>query len=317
MFLKRGPPRLQRTVTRLRLRSDIRRPRELPLVVAVRGDLESRLCLQQWGSCEMLMMEMDWRYIVWPSWARSFSFSWENLPRLIADPVAAGCVNINTMELIRIGQIINAPGFVEYYSGAFGGGVIAREHTPSVYWLGYDVFTQDADVTKALGMTTAHCRETGFDFRNVAFLELRGDSGLKRAGTGWKKPREYPCSVSFEHVDSAGEVMYWLLDSEIGAEHHPAFEALREAARGFGLEVESNILPPSSVLEEVQPWFTNPSRMTWFSVSGGLLRAGWQLAMMYYCAMDLKRRLGKRMRCMHLVAQIEKHPHIRMEWGRK
>jgi hypothetical protein len=255
----------------------------------------------------MLMLDSDWCFWVWPSWATAFSFRWGDLPRLLSDPVAAGCLDENGLRALQQGFLVNEPGELEFFDGAFGNGVLAFRKPTRHTWIGGKVFNKEANITKALGMTTG----------NVAFLELRGDAGLRFALQGLKKPREYPCSISIEHVEAAGDDIYWLLDREPGSRPLKGLEQIFEAAQGFGLELEPLSGVCESALSEVKPWFTDDTRMAWFRVCGGRSKAGWQLAMMYYCAMHLKMLAGKRMRCMHLVAQVEGQPRSRYQWGRR
>jgi hypothetical protein len=265
----------------------------------------------------MLKLETEWHYWVWPSWATAFSFGWDEVPRLLADPVGTGCLDLGELQSLEAGYLVNDPGPLEFFSGAFGNGVIAYQPVQGRAWIGACVFRKEADVSTALGMTTAADLANSVDFRKVGFLELRGDAGLRFWGEGRKKPREYPTSVTFEHVEAAGEDMYWLLDRQPGKSSLKGLDTLQQGAAAFGLAVEPVDEVCTEMMNEVRPWFTDLSRMAWFRVSGGRALAGWQLAMMYYCAMHLKMLAGKRMRSMHLVAQIEHHPRLRRQWGRK
>ncbi len=265
----------------------------------------------------MLRLDWQWQYIVWPSWAKSFTTTWDELTQLLGGPVPAEFIDCNDQKLIQSGRVQNEAIPVEVFPGAFGNGVFRRKATPGQYWLGHNLFRDEATFLNVPSMGVAKEPESGLFWSNVAFVTLRSDVGLKRMGTGWKKPREYPCAATFEHVEAVGDSVYWLLDQSPGKRPPPGLEALLAGATAFGLHIEPVEQVDSEISREVKAWFTDESKMEWYRVQGGPQESGWQLAVMFYCLLHLKQLAGARLDCGHLVAQIEKRPHLRINWGRR
>lgn len=279
--------------------------------------LESPVFWPRWDLLDMLALDTQWRYMVYPSWAQSFTTRWSQLPELLSGPLPAVYVDVNDIECLRLGIVKNEYVPIEFYDGAFGNGMFRVLSTPGRSWFGFRAFRNEADCLSVPGMATARDPKSGMMWKNVAFLVLRGDIRLQRAGTGWKKPREYQCGATFEHVEAAGEAVYWLLDREPGSRPLKGIETLADAARGFGLHIKPVSQIAADIADEVRPWFTDDRRMEWFHVEGGPKEAGWQLAAMFYCLLHLKQLSGKRLHTGHLVAQIENQPHLRINWGQR
>ena len=260
----------------------------------------------------MLSAEPNVTYRVWPSWANAFSFHWSDMVSFMENPVASGRLNWNAMQSLREGVLVNETDIQAYYPNPCGNGVFSFRRQQRA-WIGEKMFWAEAECCGVAGMEMIRFDEVA----KVAYYHLRGDSGLRFLGEGRKKPAEYRCYGSLEHVDASAGRIYWLADvapSTRNAVH--GMESIPEVARGFGMDAApvavADIEP--AILEEIQPWFPNRADMAWFEVSGGESKAGVQFAMMYYAALHLRSVAGKRIRSMHLISQIEGRPNVRYQW---
>lgn len=263
----------------------------------------------------MLKAEPDSNYRVWPSWANSFSFKWNELPRLLADPIAAGFASEDDLRSLKMGIVEKETRIGEFYSGKFGNGVFQYTKLPDKYWFGEIVFNRECSVEGVPG----YQRIKRNDVARIDFLTLRGDAGLRLLGEGiLKRPREYTCRASIEHVDSVGEDVFWLIDYTPARNLMKGLDAISAIGESFGLHIEEVKTEdmPKNILEETDPWFPNRNTMLWYSVKSTYSGAGLHFALMYYCALHLRSIASRRMRSMHLIAQIEGQPHIRRQWSR-
>ncbi len=259
----------------------------------------------------MLRAEPSTRYIVFPSWARSFTFQWEDLPRLFADPINSGYLDQNDLWYIENGIIPSTVGPFELIDGPLGGGIIAAKYKKGQNWLPGSVLAKEADFEASRSMPTEGC----YGYISVCHLQLRGDAGLRFWGEDKKMPKEYTCGTTIEHAEGAGDYVYWFTDCKSGRSKVKGLDEVPEWVAGFDLKVTPLSRMPEELREETSSWFVDPSRQyTWYRVEGGRDGAGYQYALMLYVALHLKMVAGPRLNRMHLVAQIEWKPNFRKNW---
>jgi hypothetical protein len=291
----------------------------------------------------MLNAEPNTRYIVFPSWARYFTFRWEDLPGLLADPVNSGYLDWNDKRYLLDERFAAKPMPYVLLDGGDGGGIIVVEHTRrGPNWLGDWVIEKDADYNTPIGIESgSHCFKVGEELvyiEHVCYLTLRGDAWLrfldqegehledddqpwegddvlKSAGIKKRKPKEYECTITFEHVDVAGANIYWLVVHTRRRGEIKGLDEVPAWAAGFGLHVERVDAVDESIQREAVDWYADPvwkpadRKFVWYRVSGGSSGAGFQFAVLVYIALHLRMVGGSRLNAMHLVAQIEGEPH--------
>lgn len=268
----------------------------------------------------MLISSPDTSYTVWPSWANSFAYRWEDLPEIFAHPWESGHFGSGFNERMAIEKgflTADCDGY-SLISGPCGNGIIVREGArfrdgvKMPGWLGHAILATGADFTTTPGVVNLIANPP----IRVSYLELRDDAGLRLMGEGKKKPREYPCDATIEHAEAALDKCYWLVTLKSGRSQVKGLEDLPIWAKGFGL----TLTPIDSVSEpleqEVAPWFINPEIVRcWYEVSGSKPDAGLQLAMMIYTAFQFRQVGGSRVRGLHLIANVDSKPNSRKHWN--
>jgi hypothetical protein len=154
----------------------------------------------------------------------------------------------------------------------------------------------------------------------VSYLEPMGAPGWQMGFA--KKPLNIRQPLSFEHADSAGDEIYWVVRYKIARKVAKEIKGLSDMpawARHFGLEARRLKSGPSdAVKSETDPWFTNPEYgSAWFEVSGDGDGIGYHFAVLVYIGNHLRWIAGPRLQTVHLVAEIEGRPNIMQKWNRR
>lgn len=262
----------------------------------------------------MLRKVKDHSYVVYPSWAStSLSYKWQNLPRLLADPLNSGYVaNSDDPEYYwECCGYPRTPQPFKLIDGPVGGGIVMWEGDANAgrgwRWLPIVVLESEANLRLPNGMDSIWKQ---FDAQ-VVCMEPHG-WGI---GGG---PKLYRCAVSTEHVDSAGESVYWLLCLKEGKRIAKGVGEIATWAAGFGLTVVLMFEVSTALLAESEPWFNGSSvRRIWFEVHGGGGEVGYQFAILVYIAYHLRWVGGTSVLSMHLVSDIEGKPNSRRLWTSK
>jgi hypothetical protein len=153
----------------------------------------------------------------------------------------------------------------------------------------------------------------------VCFLEPH-ENGLWKLGIG-KRPRNYNTPLSYEHVDSAGDGVFWVARHKRPRGRSRGLAGLvdvPEWSSAFGVQARRLDGPPAGVLEETEAWFTNPQyESQWFRAESQDTGLGYQFAVLVYIGNHLRHVAGPAMDSMHLMARIEGQPNFRRRWTRK
>jgi hypothetical protein len=256
----------------------------------------------------MLRKELDHNYIIYPSWAAP-AYSWQGLRGLLADPIRSGYLEPGRdLEFFWAHGYPRVPQRFTLTDGPCGGGIILWEGDPRAdrgwRWLPIAILQSEADLRLPPGMDGIY---RTFDAQVVA-IEPHG-GGLP------KRPALYTCGASTEHVESAGQSVYWVL-CVAGARKIKGLESLPEWAGSFGIKVDRSAEVPADVLTDSGAWFADSAcDRIWFDVSGGGDGVGYHFAVLVYLAYHLRRTAGRSVVSVHLLADIEGKPNVCRFWN--
>ncbi len=251
----------------------------------------------------MLKADPHDRYYIYPSWG-PMQLAWEELHPLLDDPVRSGYLDPNALR--RFEKEPNAFSIhpFEMLSGAVGGGVIIAHAPPGMNWLPEDILWRCADFEKPNGMQLArHVRN-----ESVCYLTSHR---FRCTMSGFKIAANYgPVASTLEHLELAGERVFWVIEHTI-KDPHPWAGELDPWARVFGIQVEP-FNPTLDIVDATKTWFLGNDRTySWYRVRGGRDTVGYQFAVLVYIAAHLQMIAGRRFRSMVLTAGLEGKPNIR------
>jgi hypothetical protein len=249
-------------------------------------------------------------YIVYPSWA-GVSYLWADLPGLFADPVGSGHLPAGTdMQYYLDCGYPRTPQPFRLWDGPVGGGIIMWEEEPSATrrgkWLPGSILHSEANLREPNGMNALF----GEYDAHVVGMEPHG------AGLRIPKPKLYLCAASTEHVDAAGDDVYWVLLSRAEPNRVKRLQSVPDWAAAFGLRVAREVRVAAAVQAQFDEWIPEPRYpRTWFTVEGGGDELGFHFAVVVYLAYHLRWVAGKTIVGMHLVSQIEGKPNALRLWN--
>jgi hypothetical protein len=261
----------------------------------------------------MLRKETDRNFLIYPSWAQ-IPAKWADLPRLMADPLGSGLLQRH-FDPKEFGYP-DVPQEHAFIPGSEGNGIIVLYNDPRVQskWLAGRVL-REAQWLNPNGMRAfdeAQREPQPF----VCYIE-------PMVGSGWwigvaKKPIIVVVNLSYEHVEAAGDSVYWLVRyqrTSRGQELKRIADVAGWAAN-FGITVRRAEQFPEAVQAEAAGWFINPEcASVWFDVFTPDDGIGFNFAVLVYIANHLRWIAGPRVKSMHLLAQIEGRPQICSRWN--
>jgi hypothetical protein len=276
--------------------------------------MDSVVHSDSWAS--MLRKETDRHFIVYPSWAQ-LPVKWDDLPRLLPEPLKSGFIEPNfNFRKYGFPERIQP---LKLFDGPEGGGIIHWRGGPRERWLPGIVLTKNANMCPPNGMDLFEMSAYDAGEPGVAYLEPMGEPGWQLGVA--KKPLQLRPCLSYEHVDGAGEMIYWVVRFKrprSGNKIDKWLNRVPEWAHAFGLEARRLPEVPSSIRSTTDPWFPNPEyESAWFEVSGEDDGVGYHFAVVVYIGNHLRWVAGPCVDSMHLVADIEGKPRIRVGWNRK
>lgn len=193
------------------------------------------------------------------------------------------------------------------YEGSAGGGIIRVECPYPHTLLRNAAFKCLRQRRVGLDRTFPSFTEGGEMSSNVTLL-VDHDDGMWMGGEG-PRPKEATCYTTFDHLDGAGERVFWVIDVKVGTKTLKAFSELGTLVNPFGMSILPLEPVPSDLLAETTGWFVLPDRQhTWFEVSGGMPDLGFQDAVAAYVTNVLGTREKRRMFGIRLLADIEGRP---------
>jgi hypothetical protein len=256
----------------------------------------------------MLYIEKTHNYIVYPTWAE-FSYRWEDLPRLLSDPMKSGYLppGRDPQYFLDFGYTMPPQPFT-LVDGPEGGGIIMWKGDPHEgrgwRWLPIVVLTSEADLRRPIGMDGL--REK-FDAQVVA---------MEPHGGGFRRPNLYTCPVTTEHAYEARNDTYWMICSRTEESRIKGLNAIQNWAKTFGLAGTRLIEIPSSLLGQVDRWIPDPKyRRIWYRIDGGGDDVGFHFAVLVYVAYHLRWLARRHIVSMHLISRIEGEPNSLPTWN--
>lgn len=261
----------------------------------------------------MLYSEPGTAYEIYPSWAE-YTVKWDDLARMLADPAGSGCVDLNAISAIQHGLIADVVEPSSMIAGPEGGGIVV---TPVITppGLHHCVIGRFAEISGARGVGCDSLNlEGSLDIARVGYLEPKRSLYVFE-----RRPKVYDhCSTTFEHAESAGDGVYWVVDYVEARRPIAGLDDIPVWAAGFGLKVERLLTPPRAIGDETADWFWQEDhRMAWYSVDGGPGKIGYQFAIVVYIALHMCKVAGRRFDSMHLVAQLESRTRFRCRWAER
>ena len=252
----------------------------------------------------MLRAEPNVCYEVYPSWA-DYKVSWQELKPHVSDPLRSSLLyEEDHAWFAKMGIVPRSPELIEVWDGPAGGGLIIEEarSKPNLTWY---VLNKVTDVTSPMGASDAR---QGAE--HVVYLEplaVAYDPFRER------RPRVYDqCTITYEHAEAAGDCIYWLIDFVKGTKEIDGLDDIPRLAQGFGLAADRLREVPPALAVETADWFWEEGHsLAWFAVRGGRDGIGFQYAVVVYIALYLCKEAGRRLKRMHLIADLETKARFR------
>jgi hypothetical protein len=256
----------------------------------------------------MLVLDKDREFIVYPSWAK-LPYAWDRLPGLLWNPKKSGF-----LPNAYYADYPVTPPKMHFLDGSAGGGVIVVHKLRDERWLGGLVLVSHANRRIPNGRALVASDPFG---GLVTYLEPYDNPPEVQVGIR-ARPKLYLCGATPEHAESAGTSVFWLASLEKRRRTSSDLTEVPRWARPFGLSVTVLSGMPDQLQSETSDWFRQPPEFEdlWFQVAGGDNSAGFHFGVLVYVALHA-RSVVKRLRAMHLVAQIEGKPLFRKTWHRR
>jgi hypothetical protein len=255
----------------------------------------------------MLKVNNNYRYCLFPSWAE-LGFKWEQLDDILKHPLKHGLLDRNDIKWLRSKNRyppVTPP--YELIEGPAGGGIIKCDETD---------LEQPTLVYLLLSKTTSFVPPPGMPPRGMAnapditVLEARADLSLR---LGRRLPVNQYCRVSPEHVNSAGDSVYWLFNFKSGRTPPKGLETLPRLAAEFGCMVEAIEKSASFMGEDSSSLASLGEEQVWLRVTSGSTSANLHFTILVYLALHLRSVARRRLESAHLVAAIEGEPRVYLD----
>jgi hypothetical protein len=250
----------------------------------------------------MLHAERQRRYVIYPPGV-SFSYSWDELPDLLADPLSSGYLDPR--------EDWNGLGFpsailpCSFIGGPWGGGIIYVELDIEEKWMPGLILSKEANI-HAPATTIPHLNTLPFW---VSVLEPRNELGMRRikGSSGFRMCE----AATVEHLDHNNDETYWLVTGTIQTHEMPELNSSIKEASALGCDCEPVASLPECITNQLSNLFKRSgSRCIAFRATRHPAGVGLNFAIMLYVALYLQRRFGTRIQSMHLLGNIEGSPRI-------
>ena len=250
--------------------------------------------------------------IVYPSWSR-FSYGWEGLGQALRSPLESGYID-RGRDWRRLGY----PETVQPFSlvnGSEGGGIICVYVPHTQKWMPNLILTKEADILKPPG------EMSDIDGKNINVFYLSQNPGLLSSLLPSKAPtlaRERICATSVEHLDVAGDLVYWVLGYRGGKRNVVPIDRVMGMAQAFGIDLRvlGDLEIPSS--REFRDWFVDAKiKYIWFISKTKTTDIDLIYSQFVYIAYDIVGVIGSKMFSLNLIATIEGQPNSRFRWHRR
>lgn len=263
----------------------------------------------------MLQYEKDKCFVIYPSWAK-VGYEWKDAERIFADPIGSGFMKLSDF---RDPSLLESDEFRQYelISGNAGGGIITLPmklyETGNFYGLAcmahFELVYFDRnnfiDGNAVPGIPVE--REWPI---NVSYMTPVPNRLIAKFDKSFNQPT-YVCWGAVQHVESAGDCVYAAIVTKGSAKdfeirHKDYFIDL---AAGFDMSLRYIGETPEPIKDEKPYWFTDvKNKYYWFALDthpDGMNRC---FAYLYYCALTLRKQMGKKMMAIVLAAQMPFDP---------
>jgi hypothetical protein len=236
----------------------------------------------------MLSSEPGILYEVYPSWA-SFSYKWEDLSRLLGNPLDSGY--LNPAEPWEKWGFSRVPKPFELIDGPCGGGIIC-EHHDGERWLPGVILTKEGNHPFPPGVG-AHWAQEQLPF-SVSYLEPYL-MPFQETEVPTSRNRRYLCAFSAEHINAEPEAQYWVVRTRKAVREIKGLVDLPKWAFDLGPHVSRLPGCPDHLARETADWFNHPDRQYhWYKVDNFQPKAGLCFAIVVYLGLHLAKVAGKR-----------------------
>jgi hypothetical protein len=253
----------------------------------------------------MLRLELDREYIVYPSWIEP-AYEWTQIPDIIANPLKYHpTVRLTyTDEELRKFGYFDAPKPYRMIPGPAGWGIVEVQIKRGERWphVGSLCFDKGVDMRYPPTSDLANYQP------NVSYMEPTVSIGWY-FGSG-RRRKDYSIPATYEHVETAGEQVYWLFSARPTRKGLPEILEVPYWAKAFDLKVKLLTEIPKEVLDETLNWRKQDYQFFWFSVEGAGDKLGYYFAAMFYIGLHLSFITKKKVYSAHLLAQIEGKPQV-------
>lgn len=254
----------------------------------------------------MLRHEREVLYCVYPSWAEhTYSLSWKELIIVLRDPTKDALGRELMVDFSISGQLPKEQLDFEQVDGPVGGGILVRRSISP--WIGLAILRKAGANFGPIEMRAARATFPTY----VTFIEPYSSSSSKSIGAS-KHRNAYVCGATAEHSESAGDNIYWAFDVKDGLTDVEIASIITLAA-SFGMAAILSLPAdlPVPFQQEMQYILNQTSdKLTWFNIKCIDDRAGFHFSILLYVGLHV-RRTSRRLKWVHLVAQIEGRPRIR------
>ncbi|MBN1125285.1 MAG: hypothetical protein JXA82_09770 [Sedimentisphaerales bacterium] len=264
----------------------------------------------------MLTIEENKKFLIFPSWL-NVAYTWEDIPAIIQDPFKhnlAWKYNYTKEEIEGYGYSFDVP--VDILNGPCGGGILVQHPPKGKAWAvrGALTFDKGADI-RSPQYLESYGREFRYNKLNVAHLEHRAHAGsLYRFDKPPKNPMLY-CSV--EHTDCLiDSEMYWLVTGRSPGKSEMLYE-LPTWAKAFDVDLKIVSKVDSALEEFIKSWVPDKLKHVWLRLTSNNRGLGFHFAVLMYFGFHLATTEKRRMKSMHLLADIEGEPKLfsnRKDW---
>jgi hypothetical protein len=235
-------------------------------------------------------------YCIYPSWVQLW-FRWKDIKTIFDDPIGSGFMS--SSDFSEPFNILAQRDY-ELINGPEGGGIIVLPHISDEYGKTMIKWKEAVDIIyKETEIATDTDRIFGIcPSANIAVLVPRQVPLLVRLGIE-KKQKIYRCSGTFEHVDFVGENIYVAIITNTGLKNKLA-DQLRfyfiSLAQHFDISLKYMESTPESIALNRPHWFRfEKKQFHWFFLNTTCKEVQRIFAMLYYCALCMKKKIGNNM----------------------
>lgn len=257
-----------------------------------------------YGSRNVIMLyhNLSLHYYVYPSWLTG-PVAWEDLPAWVkslpAHPKHQKFIHSPPKgyppEALKIGAC-------RLIDGPCGGGIVVADVVPGFGWEPLSCVYQWVHNGSGCDI---YVKERWSWMTIVTWLEQQNECGWE-LGVG-RKFKSYPIWTSEEHVQSAGDRVFWLIRQRKDGQKIPHIEAVPAWARSFGVSCQPLPGCPAEMALEMAPALQRISQKEpyWFEIKADSRDLGLYLSVVDYIGLHLAKVSRAQMGGVHVLAATD------------